>query len=142
MLRSLSTLTLAALLLVSCNSPTMATRLSAKTATMVGLAETDATASEAEAIVTIAVMVKTTAGGEFDPAMLHDDVIEAIASAFIGGQRLVYVSIADELLLIIEEEIANADNPLELGEAGIFISAAALGVEQGAQLYILLLEAE
>ncbi len=142
MLRSLSTLTLAALLLVGCNSPTLATRLSAKTLTMVTLAETDATASEADAIVTIAVMVKTSAGGEFDPALLHDEVLEAIASAFSGQQRLVYVSIADELLLIIEEEIANADDPLELGEAGIFINAAALGVEQGAQLYILLLEAE
>ncbi len=143
MLRSLSTLTLAALLLVSCNSPTLATRLSAKTITVVSLDATDASVADAQAIVTIAIMVKGVAGDDdLDTDALRAAIIAALVDQFSGQTQLIYVSIVDDLLSIVLEEIANADPPLELGEAGIYINAAALGVEQGATLYILVVEAE
>jgi len=141
MLRSLTTLTLAAVLLVSCNSPTLATRLAAKTATAVGLDQTDATVSDAQAVGSIAVMVQGVAGDDaLDTDALHAVIVAALVEQFDGQQQLIYVSIVDDLIAIILEEIANADPPLELGEAGIYIDAAATGVEQGANLYILIEE--
>ena len=142
MLRSLSTLTLAASLLVGCNSPTTATRLGAKTATLIGLNETEASAGEAAAIVTIAIMVKGATGDGFDPDMLHETILEAIIDQFDGQQQIIYVAIVDELLLLVLEEIATADVPIDLGEAGIYVNAAAVGVKQGAELYILLIQDE
>ncbi len=143
MLRSLSTLTLAAVLLVGCNSPTLATRLSAKTITLVTLDQTEASVDDAQAIVTIAVMVKGLAGeDDLDTDALRAAIIEALVDQFSGQTQLIYVSIVDDLLSIVLEEIANRDPPLELGEAGIYINAAAIGVEQGATLYILVVESE
>ena len=134
---------LALSLLVGCSSPTLATRLGAKTATIVALTQTEATATEAQSIQTIAVMVKAVVGeGDLDTDALRLAILDALIAEFSGQQQLIYVAVADELLILILEEIANADDPLQLGEAGIYITAAALGVEQGATLYILLLETE
>lgn len=141
-LRLFSTLALTVLMLMSCNSPTSATRLGAKWATLAGLQQTDATADEAQSVVTIAVMVKGSVGGEFDTDILHDAVLDALSEAFDGQQRLIYLAIADELLTLIKDAIADVENPLELGEAGIYINAAAIGVERGAGLYLVFLESE
>lgn len=138
---ALSAPLLAVTLLVGCNSPTLATRLGAKTATLLALEATDATVQEAETIVTIAVMAKGMAGtGELDTELLRVAILDALISQFDGQQQLIYVAVVDELLTLILAEIANAEPPLDLGEAGIYISAAALGVEQGASLYVILQE--
>ncbi len=134
---------LALTLLVGCSSPTTVTRIGSKTATIVALTQTEATPAEAQSIQTIAVMVKAVVGeGDLDTDALRLAILDALIAEFSGQQQLIYVAVADELLILILEEIANADDPLQLGEAGIYITAAALGVEQGATLYILLLETE
>lgn len=134
---------LALALLVGCNSPTLATRLATKTATLLALDATDADASDAQAIVALAVMTRAVVGeGDLDTDALRLSIIEALVSQFSGQQQLIYVAVVDELLTIIISEIANADPPLDLGEAGIYITAAALGVEQGATLYVTIVRAE
>jgi hypothetical protein len=135
-MRTITLAVFACILLVGCNSPTTATRLGAKYAALGGLEQTDASVSDAETVKMIAINVKDVVGEGWDPDSLRFLINEAINAHFEGSQRLIYLSIVDDIMTIIEDEIAAADPPLDLGEAGIYIEAAALGVEQGATIYI------
>jgi hypothetical protein len=137
----LLTTALAALLLVGCTS-TNSVRFAAKTSTLVGLNEAEASADEAINVKEVAEVVAATLDPDtpIDPVAFRNLVVELVEDRFSGRDEVIYVAVVDELALMIAAELSDAD--LDLGESQPWIEAAAVGVGQGADLYLLLLESE
>jgi hypothetical protein len=141
MTRLLTTVYLAALLLVGCGS-TNSIRLGAKLATTISLNEAEASVDEAEAVVDVAATTSAAIDPDapIDPAVFRDLVVELVEDQWSGRDRVIYVTLVDELALMIATELS--ENDIDLGESGPYIDAAATGVKQGAELYILLITSE
>ncbi len=137
---ALSALCLAVTLLAGCTS-TAGVRLAAKTTTLIGLNETEASVAEAQNVADVATIVSDSITGEpIDPDAFRSLVVGLIVERFSGRDRIIYVAIVDELALLIVAELDNAG--MDVGESAPWIDAAATGVGQGASLYLLLLESE
>ena len=138
---ALSAFCLAVSLLMGCGSTTGSIRFTAKTSTMLGLNQADASAAEAQNVADVAGIVSASITDEpIDPDAFRSLVVGLIVERFSGRDRIIYVAVVDELALLIVAELDDAG--MDVGEAGQWIDAAATGVGQGATLYILLLESE
>lgn len=137
---ALSAFCLAVSLLVGCGT-TGGVRLAAKTTTLVALNETEASIAEAQNVADVATIVSASITDEpIDPDVFRALVVGLIVDRFSGRNRILYVAVVDELVILIVAELDDAG--MDVGEAGPWIDAAATGVGQGATLYILLLESE
>lgn len=139
---ALNALCLAVTLLVGCGSTTGTIRFTAKTSTLLGLNQADASIAEAQNVADVALIVSASIDPDvpIDPVAFRNLVVGLVEDRFTGLDRIIYVVIVDELAFIIIEQFAGDD--VDIGDAGPWIIAAASGVEQGATLYILLLESE
>lgn len=136
MLRSLSTVALAALLLVGCKSTPTVIHDSAMMAIAVALVQTEASTADATTVRDIAADVQLAVAGDgsYETVLIRALISEAIEDNFSGQEEIIYMLVVNNLIEQIVSALVESNDIPE--DERVFINAAASGVEDGATIFI------